>query len=200
MLKHLPDRKLLHELLLLDAATGVLTWRPRPDSMFPAPKYAQTWNKKNAGREAGSNCGHGYRIVVILGQRYYAHRIVFWMLTGEPLAGRHVDHRFGDGLNNGAGRLRGAAPCENVANRQRVNSNNTSGVPGVWWHSTGKRWVADIKVNYKKIRIGMFTDLAEAADARREAELKYFGAFAPRHESKREVQDLLLAACKRKKK
>jgi hypothetical protein len=153
--------------------------------MFSAPKYAQTWNKKNAGREAGSDCGHGYRIIVIFRQRYYAHRIVLWMLTGESLVGRHVDHRFGDGMNNSPERLRASNPAENVANRQRVNSNNTSGVPGVWWHSTGKRWVAAIKVNYKKIRIGMFTDLADAADARREAELKYFGAFAPSTDLKR---------------
>lgn len=179
MTKALPDRELLRALFSLDAGTGTLRWRPRPVAWFSAPKYAATWNAKNAGRVAGADRGGGYRVVIIFRERYYAHRLIHWMLHGEDLAGMHIDHARGLSEGNTDKNLRAATPSQNLANRQRLNRNNTSGVAGVWWHTTGRRWVADIKVNSRKIRIGMFTTLADAAAARHAAERRYFGVFAP---------------------
>ena len=42
----------------------------------------------------------------------------------------------------------------------------------------GKKWRVEIVVNGKKIRCGRYKTIEEAAKARKEAELKYFGEFA----------------------
>ena len=56
--------------------------------------------------------------------------------------------------------------------------NNTSGVAGVSKTSSG-RWRARITVNRKEIRIGTYDTIEEAIAARKDAEVRYYGEFAP---------------------
>jgi hypothetical protein len=60
-----------------------------------------------------------------------------------------------------------------------IRSDNTSGVRGVWQSSESGRWVAEIMVRQRKIALGRYRDKAAAVEARRRAELKYFGEFSP---------------------
>lgn len=55
---------------------------------------------------------------------------------------------------------------------QRLSVKNTSGVNGVSPH--GSKWAAQIVVNTKKLWLGTFDTIGEAAAARKEAELKYW--------------------------
>lgn len=57
----------------------------------------------------------------------------------------------------------------------RLQKSNTSGVNGVSFHTKIKRYVASITVNGEDKYIGCFKLLEEAAKARREAEIKYWG-------------------------
>ena len=56
--------------------------------------------------------------------------------------------------------------CFGVLSRVRCSIDNTS------------RWYANIKVNKENIRLGSFVTKEEAIEARREAEIKYFGEYA----------------------
>ena len=56
-----------------------------------------------------------------------------------------------------------------------VDPNNTSGRTGVSFYSACGKWSAEIHVNNKHIRLGMFSDFEDAVNAREKAELKYYG-------------------------
>ena len=100
-----------------------------------------------------------------------------WLFGVE--SGMHIDHLNGDKLDNRMANLRHVSPQQNQVNRKRLNRNNTSGVRGV---TRGRRgnWVAQITVNRKNHRLGEFKSIAEAAEARRLAEIKFYGEECPR--------------------
>ena len=91
-----------------------------------------------------------------------------------------VDHINRNKLDNRKSNLRVCSHQENSCNNS-LYKNNKSGVTGVHWLTRESKWCAEIKLNYKKIPLGYFDDINEAKRARREAELKYFGEFAPIH-------------------
>jgi len=56
------------------------------------------------------------------------------------------------------------------ARNKRVKKNSTSGVRGVTWDSSNKKWVARIKTNGKMKYLGGFSSIPEAKKCRQEAE------------------------------
>lgn len=58
---------------------------------------------------------------------------------------------------------------------QKKRSTNKSGVTGVCWDKRMNKWEAYISVDKKKVSLGFFDDVPSAAEARRCAELKYYG-------------------------
>ena len=87
-----------------------------------------------------------------------------------------IDHINGDGLDNRRENLRIATHAENLRNRPAPIS-NTSGYKGVSWDKSRNKWLVSITVNYKKIHLGRYIDIKEAAKAYNNAVLKYFGDF-----------------------
>lgn len=72
-----------------------------------------------------------------------------------------VDHIDGNTLNNRRSNLRLATRSQNCQN-QKVNASNLSGLKGVSWRESRKKWQAQIMRNYKKYYLGLF-DTPEAA-------------------------------------
>jgi hypothetical protein len=131
------------------------------------------------GDVAGSLRKDGYWTVRLNGKPYQANRIV-WAMANEADPGNlHVDHIDGNPSNNHPDNLRLATNVQNLRNRAGRNSNNTSGIPGVSWHEGVQKWRARIGIQGKHLSLGLFACKQEAAKARRAAELKYFGEFAP---------------------
>ncbi|MGM0124880.1 hypothetical protein IGI37_002274 [Enterococcus sp. AZ194] len=56
----------------------------------------------------------------------------------------------------------------------KIPSSNTSGVKGVTWSKKANKWKAQIGFQNKTIYLGLFSNVQEAADARKAAEQKYF--------------------------
>lgn len=56
-----------------------------------------------------------------------------------------------------------------------LDPNNTSGKSGVSWYTRSEKWSAEIHVENKHIRLGMFSNFDDAVKAREEAELIYYG-------------------------
>lgn len=63
-------------------------------------------------------------------------------------------------------------------NNRKLAKNNTSGVSGVRWHSRDNVWESWIKVNYKNIYLGRYTNFDEAVKSRKTAEEKYYGIYS----------------------
>ena len=90
---------------------------------------------------------------------------------------QEIDHINGNTLDNRKKNLR---ICEHIKNGKNLTLkvNNTSGTPGVCFFKRTKQWTAEIKVNYQKIHLGYFDTKDEAIQARRDAEIKYFGEYS----------------------
>ncbi len=111
------------------------------------------------------------------------HRLVWEAWRGPIPDGKQIDHIDGDRANNALANLRLATNGENSRNRTRLGSNNTSGATGVWWDRDKRRWVVDLYLDGKRLRVGRFRTLEGAKIARRAAEAEHYGEFAPRRSS-----------------
>lgn len=175
-MKPLPDQDLLRQLLDYDPATGILTWKPRPPEMFLGERLthkhaSKIWNSRFSGNHAfNSHHRSGYRFGRLGGTNFMAHRIIWKMVHGfDP---KDIDHISGDKADNRLINLRAVGKLGNAKNMPRP-SNNTSGHIGVYFCKCTSRWRVELIANGKKIRVGRFDTLEEAATARRKAALAH---------------------------
>jgi len=90
--------------------------------------------------------------------------------------GKQVDHINTCGCDNRKENLRLETRGEQGANGG-LQSNNTSGVTGVYWNKNRGKWQASIRINGKLKHLGYFDDFDEAVKERLKAEYKHFGEF-----------------------
>lgn len=90
-----------------------------------------------------------------------------------------IDHKNGIDSRNDNRRfnLRECTHQENMCNYP-IPSNNTSGVTGVSWCNTHKKWKAYITYKGKRKSLGYHNRFESAVKVRKEAEEKYFGEYS----------------------
>lgn len=93
-----------------------------------------------------------------------------------------VDHKDGNTLNNRKSNLRKCTQKENVRNKTVLQSNNTSGILGVYKDSRKEHktnWIAEIRYNDIKIYLCAYINLEDAVYCRYYAEKLLFKEFRP---------------------
>lgn len=103
------------------------------------------------------------------GPRFHLHRIVLGLAKDSIL---EPDHRNRNGLDNRKENLRLVTRSQNNFNK-RMQSNNKSGVNGVFLRKNTNVWQAVIKLNGKNIYLGNFPKMEDAIEARSKAEDAY---------------------------
>lgn len=126
------------------------------------------------GKSAGCINGHGYRVILVDGRMYPAHRLA-WLHVHGAFPAHQVDHINGNRSDNRIANLREATLVENVRNRLR-QSNNKSGYKGV--SLKDGKWRACICLNGKNTEIGRYGSAIEAARAYDAAAIATYGRFA----------------------
>jgi hypothetical protein len=160
-----------NELLRYDAMTGKLFWKVNRGGTAKAGDEAGCkWERKHLI----------YRKIAIDGKHYLAHRIC-WLLYYGNMPKYAIDHIDGNGLNNKIENMRDVSTSGNQRN-QRMQSNNTSGVTGVFWHKQTEKWQALVRVNGKQKYLGLFTDITEAEKVVKKFRAKH--NFTERHGEK----------------
>ena len=104
-----------------------------------------------------------------------------------------VDHINRNPLDNRKLNLRICSYKENSFNKS-IRVDNTSGIPGVSFHKTNKKWRAKIKYNNLTIHLGYFEDINEALINRRVAEEILFGEYSPNEKLENIEEELLYKA------
>ncbi len=133
-------------------------WHCKFDQKSPQLKYAYHVNNRNGNR---------YTISM--------HRLLLGLVKFD---GKIVDHIDGDGLNNQRANLRICTHRENVRSQRPQRRKKTSAHKGVWWSTTRKRWIAQIRVDNKQIKLGQYKTEAEGIVAYDVAAKLCFGNFA----------------------
>lgn len=87
--------------------------------------------------------------------------------------GYEVDHGNHNTLDNTDNNLKVVSVSENQLNRKGASKRSSSGIRGVYWHKASKKWCAQIRINGKKIVVGNYNDIHEAAHAINEAKKQY---------------------------
>ncbi len=166
MYKEIPSKERLDELFSYSSKTGLLK------------RKNTTASNAKKGTIAGYITNLGYWVVHVDGIQYLTHRIIWKMKYGSLDVNLQVDHIDGDTKNNRIKNLRTITALENQRNR-RLSKTSTSGQTGVGWIKRLKKWNARINVEGKSIHLGIFKNLVEAIEARKNAEIEY--GFHPNH-------------------
>jgi len=87
------------------------------------------------------------------------------------------DHRNNDTLDNRRDNLRKCSHLQNMHNA-RIRRDNTSGFKGVASDRTSGKFVAQIRHEGRRVKLGYFKSASDAARAYDEAALRLFGDFA----------------------
>ena len=120
-------------------------------------------------------CKRGYCRVYVNGSHHLEHRLV-WLYVKGVMPKHEIDHVDGNPQNNRISNLREANRSQNARNRG-MQSNNTSGAKGVYWHKKNQKYVARLKLNGRAIMIGSFTTLEQAKSAFQDSARKAYGQF-----------------------
>lgn len=102
----------------------------------------------------------------------YMHNVIMQCNKGQE-----VDHKNHDTLDNRKENLRKSTRIQNMSNRLLYVSNKT-GYKGVFWRKDYRKWVVSISHRRKRIHLGYFTSIKDAARAYDSAAKIYHGEFA----------------------
>lgn len=138
----------LKELLDYDPETGMFTW-----------KISNRNSPIKIGSEAGTLDSGGYCQIKIDGTHYKAHRLA-WLYVHNNWPKYQIDHINGIRADNRLANLRAATSSENSQNQRCANKDSKTGLLGIYPH--GKKYVAQIRLNGKTHRLGIFQTPEEA--------------------------------------
>lgn len=131
------------------------TWNIEPDGYVVTDPYKKNGIHKNL---------YMHRLVMGIGfEEYDYNKVIDHKKTGKKYK-----------ADNRKENLRICTTAENNLNRP-MQKNNTSGYTGIRWDKNIEKWRAFIGVNNKLMALGSFTELEDAIECRKEAELQYWG-------------------------
>ncbi|SRR6266403_1282493 len=126
--------------------------------------WAACWDSRNKSFYAYRKTKHIYMSRVVLKCR----------------SNKEVDHKNHDTLDNRKENLRKCTHAKNCRNRKK-HQNNTSGRKGVTWQKKCEKWQARIGIDNRRIYLGVFKKLEDAAKAYDQASILYHGEFGVRN-------------------
>lgn len=122
--------------------------------------------------------GHLKFVMTLDSKQVYllVHRVVWFLEYGtQPL---YIDHINQNPEYNKPSNLRESTNCQNLHNVGKPNVKCTSRYKGVSWNKNRKKWVSQIRYNYKKYYIGSFDDEVIAAKEYDKKAIELHGDFA----------------------
>tara|TARA_R110000787_G_C13151898_1_gene418581 strand:+ start:55 stop:546 length:492 start_codon:yes stop_codon:yes gene_type:complete len=149
----------LKELFSYNPLTGVFT------------RKVKLAYKSKIGEVVGCLTKAGYLTAQVNGKLYSLHRLAYLYMTGNwPDI---TDHINGVKNDNRWTNLRSCTQQQNTFN-QKISSNNTSGVKGVCWEASRRKW----RVSVSNRNVGRFDSLEEATIVAKRLQEEVQGVYA----------------------
>ena len=149
----------LKELFSYNPLTGVFT------------RKVKLAYKSKIGEVVGCLTKAGYLTAQVNGKLYSLHRLAYLYMTGNwPDI---TDHINGVKNDNRWTNLRSCTQQQNTFNK-KISSNNTSGVKGVCWEASRKKW----RVSVSNRNVGRFDSLEEATIVAKRLQEEVQGVYA----------------------
>lgn len=164
-------QKHLKEALDYNPETGIFIWLERDREYFPTEESSKTWNTRFSGKVAGYKDKRGYLQICVNGKKYWAHRLAFLYMTGD-FPENDTDHINQKKSDNQWKNLRGVTNQENHKNLG-MYPNNASGFTGVSFCKGNNKWETYIYAKGKRKYLGYFTNINDAIEARKAANIEY---------------------------
>ena len=130
------------------------------------------WKKKISNRcsdVVGTKTENGYISIRINNKSYRAHRLA-WLYVYKEMPNKFIDHINRVRDDNRIENLRLATQKQN--NENRINTNKTTGIRGVFWDKERNKFASCISQNNKTIALGRYNTLKEAETAYKQAAKK----------------------------
>lgn len=143
------SREEVSALLKYDPQTGLFT-------------HKVNGHKRKAGAATGRLDSKGYVRIRLMGYEFKAHRLA-WLLTYGTWPAAEIDHINGCPSDNRIINIRDVSVAENGWNRKGAMRNNKTGVLGVC--EMDGMFIAQIGVDGRRLRLGAFDTVEEAAAA-----------------------------------
>lgn len=159
--RSLPATERLLEVLDYNLADGALTWK------------VTLSRRAVRGKKAGSLAHNGYIIVTIDAVRYYAHRLIWKMMTGNDPS-HDIDHANRNKSDNSWANLRPASRTLNNANSVRTSQYGK----GVKRQTRSSRFMARITASGVTTHLGTYDTAQDAQQAYAAAANAAFGQYA----------------------
>jgi hypothetical protein len=151
------NQALVKKFFTYDAVTGALKRRLPTTNNY-------------VGEVVGTLKNNGYLSVGFGNKEYLVHRIIWLYQTGYlPEQVDHINH---NKLDNSWSNLREVNNTNNSKNTS-VSKSSTTKINGVSFMKSRNKYRATIMVNRKQIHLGLFADINDAIQARKDADIKY---------------------------
>ena len=162
--------------------------RPDWNAIFRYEPDGKLWHReqitgrgrlRNMDKPVGCHTDKGYlRFGLKFGLKNFfalVHVVIWEMHYGPVTPGMEIDHKNNIRDDNRIENLQELTHGDN-SKKQLISKNNKTGYKGVFFNKTNNNFKAYIYVNYKKIHLGTFDTAEEAYEARKIAELHYYGS------------------------
>lgn len=160
--KPVPDA--FKEDLTYDSDTGFVYWKRSAGRGIKPGDLAGNYDRK------------GYLKIKIGTSLFMAHRLIWRHLHGEDPGDMEIDHIDGNPSNNTPSNLRLATRSQNALN-QVIEKESRSGIKGVTWMKSLKKWKAQCFIDGKNTYIGVYPTIREAHKALELARKANHGGF-----------------------
>lgn len=140
------DHNLVNQIFNYDNLSGKLTWKIKP-----ADRY-------HIGSDCGTINNFGYRHITYKGKKYLAHRLIWFIETGN-WSKYQIDHINGDKLDNRFSNLR---EVTNRQNSQNFKIHRNGHLVGTSFNKKRKIWESYINIDGKKVHLGYFSTQEDA--------------------------------------